>query len=81
MLSSSLPENNQTQQVTRTLSRLHAQTLLSWEQEKRLLSWYGLQDGVTVLEVGSGPGFFTEQLLTVLPTSTITCMRAKARDR
>jgi ubiquinone/menaquinone biosynthesis C-methylase UbiE len=69
-----LPSQPGHQQMVRTMSRLHTQTLLSWEQEKRMLSWYGLQDGMSVLEVGSGPGFFTELLLTFLPTSTITCI-------
>lgn len=70
----SLPSQPGYQQMMRTMSRLRAQTLLSWEQEKRMLSWYGLQDGMSVLEVGSGPGFFTELLLTFLPTSIITCV-------
>lgn len=70
----SLPSQPEHQQTIRTMSRLRAQTLLSWEQEQRMLSWYGLQDGMSVLEVGSGPGFFTELLLTFLPASTITCV-------
>jgi ubiquinone/menaquinone biosynthesis C-methylase UbiE len=39
-----------------------------------MLSWFGLQDGMSVLELGSGPGFITEQLLTLVPTSPITCV-------
>ncbi|MBV9231842.1 MAG: class I SAM-dependent methyltransferase [Chloroflexi bacterium] len=73
-MKSSDAENNQAARLTRTLNRLRAQTLLSWKQEQRLLSSYGLHDGMSVLEVGSGPGFFTKQLLTLLPTSQITCV-------
>jgi ubiquinone/menaquinone biosynthesis C-methylase UbiE len=73
-MESSHPKNDQPPLLPFTLNRLRTQVLLSWEQEKRLLSWYGLHDGMSVLEVGSGPGFFTKQLLTVLPTSSITCI-------
>jgi ubiquinone/menaquinone biosynthesis C-methylase UbiE len=72
------PENDQLPRLEHTLQRLRAQVLLSWEKEKRLLSWYGLHDGMSVLEVGSGPGFFTSQLLTALPTSPITCIDTNA---
>ena len=70
------PQHNHDQgaSLERTLKRLRAQTQLGWAQEKQLLSRYGLQDGMSVLEVGSGPGFFTERLLTLLPTSQITCV-------
>ncbi len=34
----------------------------------------GLQDGDHVLELGSGPGYVTEQLLACLPHSTITAL-------
>lgn len=56
------------------LRRLHAQVLLSWEKEARTLAWFGLADGMSVLEVGSGPGFFTEQLLALLPHSSVTAV-------
>ncbi|HLW00009.1 MAG TPA: methyltransferase domain-containing protein [Ktedonobacterales bacterium] len=77
-MTSSLPERDQPSQATRLLNRLHAQTLLSWKQEQRLLSWYGLQDGMSVLEAGSGPGFFTAQLVQMLPASEITCVDTNA---
>jgi ubiquinone/menaquinone biosynthesis C-methylase UbiE len=51
---------------------LKAQTQLSWEKEARLLSWLGLEDGMSVVELGSGPGFVTEQLLSFVPRSSIT---------
>lgn len=56
------------------LERLSAQVLLSWEQEARLLNWLGLQDGMSVLELGSGPGFVTGKLLPLLPNSSITAV-------
>jgi ubiquinone/menaquinone biosynthesis C-methylase UbiE len=56
------------------LQRLRTQTLLSWSREIRLLRMLGLQDGDTLLELGSGPGFVTEQLLMCLPRSTITAL-------
>ena len=60
------------------LERLHIQTLLSWEREARLLRWLGLQDGMAVLELGSGPGFVTEQLINLLPSSPITTLDVDA---
>jgi len=54
------------------LTRLRDQALLWWPKEARTLGWYGLKDGISVLELGGGPGFITEQLLTILPNSKIT---------
>ena len=56
------------------VERLRAQALLSWEKEARTLAWFGLQDGMSVLELGSGPGFVTEQLLALLPRSHVTAV-------
>lgn len=60
------------------LLRLHAQLLLSWEKEARLLRWLGLTDGMTVLELGSGPGFVTEKVRQIVPNSHITVLDADA---
>lgn len=54
--------------------RLLIQVQWSWEKEFRTLEWFGLRDGMAVLELGSGPGFITEQLLGDLPQSTITAV-------
>ncbi|MGL5060800.1 MAG: class I SAM-dependent methyltransferase, partial [Microcoleus sp.] len=35
---------------------------------------FGLADGMNVLEAGSGPGFFTEKLLELLPNSSIAAV-------
>lgn len=59
---------------TAELERLQEQVLISWPQESRLLNWLGLHDGLSVIELGSGPGFFSQQLLTLLPNSSITAL-------
>jgi len=56
------------------IQRLKAQVLLSWEKEARTLKWFGLADGMNVLEAGSGPGFLTEKLLELLPNSSVTAV-------
>src|SRR5262245_23301383 len=56
------------------IQRLAAQARLGWEKEARNLTWFGLKDGMSLLEVGSGPGFVTESLLTFLPNSALTCL-------
>lgn len=60
--------------VQAEIQRLASQARSGWGKEARTLSWFGLQDGMSVLELGSGPGFITEQLLDLLPTSSITCV-------
>ncbi|OAB38325.1 class I SAM-dependent methyltransferase [Paenibacillus glacialis] len=56
------------------VERLRVQVTMSWDKEFRTLKWYGLQNGMSVLEVGSGPGYVTEQLLNSLPDSHITSL-------
>jgi ubiquinone/menaquinone biosynthesis C-methylase UbiE len=56
------------------IERLRAQALLHWDQEAATLTRFGLRDGMALLELGSGPGFVTEQLLHLIPNSTITCL-------
>lgn len=58
--------------IDKELERLHIQTVLGWQKEARSLTWFGLRDGMSILELGSGPGFVTEQLLQLAPTSSIT---------
>ena len=50
------------------VERLRDQALMCWEKDARTLEWFGLHNGMSVLELGSGPGFITEQLLAVLPS-------------
>jgi SAM-dependent methyltransferase len=54
------------------LERLREQALLPWPKESRILKWLGLRDGMSMLELGGGPGFVTAQLLEMLPNSRIT---------
>lgn len=58
------------------IQRLAAQADIRFDkkEEPRTLSWFGLQDGMSDLEVGSGPGFITEQLLESVPNGSITCL-------
>jgi ubiquinone/menaquinone biosynthesis C-methylase UbiE len=60
--------------VEAEVDRLAAQAHLGWEKEARTLSWFGLRDGMSILEPGSGPGFATELLSTLFPNSPITCL-------
>ncbi|NIK80241.1 ubiquinone/menaquinone biosynthesis C-methylase UbiE [Paenibacillus castaneae] len=54
--------------------RLKVQALMAWEKEYRSLQWFGLQDGMMVLDAGCGPGFVTEKLMESLPNSEITAL-------
>ncbi|MCV4232480.1 methyltransferase domain-containing protein [Virgibacillus sp. LDC1] len=60
--------------IEREVDRLKAQASMGWEKEYRNLKWYGLKDGMDILELGSGPGFYTEQLLNNLPQSRVTAL-------
>jgi ubiquinone/menaquinone biosynthesis C-methylase UbiE len=52
--------------LDKELERLRNQTLITWAKEARNLRWLGLRDDMTVLELGSGPGFVSEGLLDLL---------------
>lgn len=54
------------------IARLASQAQSGWDKESRVLAWFGLKDGMSIVELGSGPGFITEQLLELLPNSSIT---------
>ncbi len=60
--------------LDKEIERLRGQALWAWDKEARNLAWFGLYDGMSILEVGSGPGFITEQLLTLCPNSRVTCV-------
>jgi SAM-dependent methyltransferase len=61
------------------VGRLKAQVGLSWSKEAKALCQIGLRDGMSILEVGSGPGFITELLLTDLPHCTVTAVELDPR--
>ena len=56
------------------VDRLQTQANLGFEKEFRTLKWLGLKDGMKILDVGAGPGFYTELLLDNLPSSHITLL-------
>lgn len=56
------------------IERLKVQALMGWDKEFRNLKWYGLENGMSVVELGSGPGFITQQLVNSLPDSLITAL-------
>jgi ubiquinone/menaquinone biosynthesis C-methylase UbiE len=60
--------------VDAEIERLRQQALWGWEKELRTLQWFGLKDGMTLLEIGSGPGFITAQLLDTFPDLHVTCL-------
>ena len=43
--------------LDKEVERLRGQALVVWEKEARNLAWLGLRDGMSILELGSGPGF------------------------
>lgn len=51
--------------------RLERQAKTGYKKELRNLKSLGLKDGMSILEVGSGPGFYTELLLESFPNSQI----------
>lgn len=61
-------------ELNRIANRMRVQVNLSWRQEQEKLSYYGLKDGMKILEVGSGPGFITEKLLKDYKNSHITAL-------
>lgn len=60
--------------VEQEVQRLAAQVERSWAREARLLRRLGLEDGMTVLECGCGPGLVTERLEQLLPNSPILAL-------
>jgi ubiquinone/menaquinone biosynthesis C-methylase UbiE len=54
--------------------RLREQARLAWPQESPILVRFGLQDAMTVLDLGCGPGSLTEHLLALLPHSQILAL-------
>lgn len=60
--------------VNQEIQRLRAQAYLTWKRESRVLSWFGLQDQMSLVELGSGPGFISESLLSLLPNGSVTAV-------
>jgi ubiquinone/menaquinone biosynthesis C-methylase UbiE len=58
--------------VEKEVQRLKAQVDLFWEKERMHYIEFGLKDGLSVVELGSGPGFLTEKLLATFPHLKVT---------
>lgn len=56
------------------VTRLKEQLEISFRKEARHMQWYGLADGMRLLELGCGPGWSTLKFAELLPKSTITCV-------
>lgn len=58
---------------------LRNQVARSWEKESRNLTWFGLRDGMSILDLGCGPGHFTERLAAAFPSASITALDSDPR--
>jgi len=56
------------------VERLGLQAAIAWKAEKRAMEAAGLSDGQEVVELGSGPGFVTGQILEAFPRARITAL-------
>jgi len=56
------------------VARLADQASLGWGKEAAVLERYGFRDGMSILELGSGPGFVTRLLLDRFPQAQVTCI-------
>ncbi|KAL1512041.1 hypothetical protein AB1Y20_005315 [Prymnesium parvum] len=65
--------------VEAEMRRLKLQVDLTFRKEERLMRWYGLTDGMAVLELGCGPGWTTLRFAEALPASSITCVEKSPR--
>jgi ubiquinone/menaquinone biosynthesis C-methylase UbiE len=60
--------------VEKEIQRLKAQVDLFWEQELKHYVEFGLRDGMSIAELGSGPGFLTEKMLATFPHLKVTAI-------
>jgi ubiquinone/menaquinone biosynthesis C-methylase UbiE len=60
--------------VDKEIERLRAQVELFWDCEAKHYVECGLRDGMSVVELGCGPGFTTGRLLETFPGLTITAI-------
>jgi ubiquinone/menaquinone biosynthesis C-methylase UbiE len=56
------------------VARLAAQARLGWDKEAAALERLGFRDGMSILELGSGPGFVTKLILDHFPAATVTAV-------
>ena len=60
--------------LDKEVERLRNQALISWGKEARNLRWMGLDEGMSILELGSGPGFVTEALAKLVPSGEVVAL-------
>jgi ubiquinone/menaquinone biosynthesis C-methylase UbiE len=60
--------------VEKEIQRLQAQVDLFWEKESKHYVEFGLRDGLSIVELGSGPGFLTQKILATFPHVNITAV-------
>lgn len=60
------------------IDRLEVQARLSWKKEAELMTIYGLKSGMNLLEVGSGPGFVSRQILDTWENLNLSMLEADA---
>jgi ubiquinone/menaquinone biosynthesis C-methylase UbiE len=58
---------------------LRRHVVRSWKKESRNLEWWGLRDGMSVLDLGCGPGHFSLLLSEWLPSAKLTAADSDAR--
>jgi ubiquinone/menaquinone biosynthesis C-methylase UbiE len=56
------------------IERLYQQANLNVKKEQRNLAAFGLRSGMSVLEIGCGPGFVTEWVSKLVVDGSITCV-------
>ena len=54
--------------------RLRTQTDLTWDKEARVLRRFGLTEGMSVVDLGSGPGYTTEKIAALVPLGSVTAI-------
>lgn len=60
--------------VDTEINRLKAQVELFWDKELKHYIEFGLNDGMLIAELGSGPGFVTEKLLGRFPNLNVVAV-------
>lgn len=66
--------SNYNHDVNQEFQRLRVQANITWKKEAKILSEFGLQDRMSLAEFGSGPGFTSELLLSLLPNGSVTAI-------
>jgi len=60
--------------VEKEINRLKGQVELFWNKEQKHYIEFGLREGISIVELGSGPGFVTEKIVENFPDIRITAV-------